>query len=80
MAYKLEVDHPNYPKDFPLNLDGILVKNKGSVTVTEEMEQRFVAKNRKSIKDIYGHSDIVKITGTSELGKSGVSEILEGGE
>lgn len=76
MAYKLEVDHPDLPKDFPLNCDGILVKNKGSVTVTEEMERKFISKNRKTLKEIYGHSTIVKLTGSSELSK----EEREGGE
>lgn len=67
MAYKLEVNHPDFPKDFPFNCDGILVKNKGSVTVTEEMELRFLKKQGKTLKDVYGHSELVKLSGTSEL-------------
>lgn len=78
MAYKLEVNHPDFPKDFPFNCDGILVKNKGSVTVTKEMEVRFLKKNRKSLKDIYGHSEIVKLSGSSELTKD--EREKEGGE
>jgi len=76
VAYKLEVNHPAYPKDFEFNLDGILVKNKGSVTVTEDMERKFLKKQRKTIKEIYGHSEIVKLSGTSELS----TEEKKGGE
>ena len=67
MAYKLEVDHPDFPKDWEFDCDGIAVKNKGSVAVTEEMEQAFLSKNGRSIKEIYGHSEVVKLSGTSEL-------------
>jgi len=67
MALKLEVDHPNFPKDMEFDLDGIGAKNGSSVTVTEEMERAFLAKNGKTIKEIYGHSKIVKVSGTSEL-------------
>ena len=67
MAYKLEVNHPDFPKDFEFNCDGILVKNKGSVTVSREQELKFLKKQGKTIKEIYGHSEIVNLTGTSEL-------------
>lgn len=79
MAYKLELNHPDFPKDFEFDLDGILVKNKSSKTLTADEEQAFLAKNRKTVKEIYGHSDIVKLTGSTELSKSNVDE-LKGGE
>jgi len=71
MALKLEVDHPNYPKDMEFDLDGIAAKNGGTVNVTEEMEAAFAAKNGKTIREIYGHSKIVKVSGTSEVKKEG---------
>jgi hypothetical protein len=80
MAYKLEVDHPDFPKDFPFDLDGILVKNKGSRTLTEDEEQAFLAKNRRTVKEVYGHSTIVKITGSTELSSKELKELKEGGE
>jgi hypothetical protein len=67
MALKLDVDHPNYPKGMEFDLDGIGAKNGSSVEVTADMEQAFLSKNGKSIKEIYGHSKIVKVSGTSEL-------------
>ena len=79
MAYKLECDHPDFPKDWEFDLDGIACKNKGSVTVTEEMERSFLARVGRTIKDIYGHSEIVKLSGTSELSPKEKAE-LEGGE
>jgi len=80
MAYKLEVDHPDFPKDFEFDLDGILVKNKGSRTLTEDEEQAFLSKNFRTVKEVYGHSTIVKVTGTSELSSKEVKAIKEGGE
>jgi len=71
MALKLDVDHPNYPKGMEFDLDGIGAKNGDSVQVTAEMERAFLAKNGKTIKEIYGHSTIVKVSGTSELKKEG---------
>lgn len=81
MAYKLEVDHPGFPKDFMFDLDGIACKNGSSVTVTEEMEKHFLAKNGKTLKDIYGHSKVVKLSGTSEVSSKEKAELIpEGGE
>ncbi len=80
MAYKLEVDHPDFPKDFEFDLDGVLVKNKGSRTLTEDEEQSFLAKNRRTVKEVYGHSKIVKVSGSSEMSRKEIEELKEGGE
>jgi hypothetical protein len=75
MAYKLEANHPDYPKDTEFDCDGILVPNGGSVTVTEEMERAFYAKNARPIKEIYGHSAIVKLSGSSSLSAKEAAEL-----
>lgn len=67
MAYKLEANHPDYPKDTEFDCDGIMVPNGGSVTVTEEMERAFLSKNGRPIKELYGHSAIIKLSGSSSL-------------
>lgn len=74
--YTLKLDHPDLPKGFECDLDGILCENGGSVEVTEEMEQSFVSKNQRTIKEIYGHSEIVKISGRSELSGKEVDELI----
>jgi hypothetical protein len=79
MAYKLELDHPDYPKGMEFDLDGILVENGKSVTVTEDVERKFLAHNGKSLKDLYGKGEIVKLSGSSELSAKEKAE-LEGGE
>jgi len=78
VAYKLEVNHPDFPKDWEFDLDGIACKNGHSVTVDEDEERAFLARVGKPIKDIYGHSTIVKLTGTSELSSKEKSELVEG--
>ncbi len=71
MAYKLEVNHPAFPKGTEFDLDGILVKNGETVEIPAEKEAWFKAYNKRTIHDIYGHgrSKIVKLTGTSALAK-----------
>jgi hypothetical protein len=70
MAYKLEVNHPAYPKDWELDMDGVLVKNGGSVTLTEEDEAAiFQRSGGLTVKEVYGHKDVpdyIKLTGTKE--------------
>ena len=79
MTYKLEVNHPDYPKGFAFDLDGILVENGKSVEVDEDTERRFLAHNGKSLKDLYGQGEIVKLSGSSSLSSKEKAE-LEGGE
>jgi len=74
MSYKLEVNNPDFPKDFPFDCDGILVKNGHAVTVTKEMEESFLAKNGRPIREIYGHGIVAKLTGTTELSSKSDSD------
>lgn len=78
MAYKLEVNHPDFPKDWEFDMDGVLVKNGSSVTLTEEDEARvFGRAGGKTVKEVFGHKDVpdyIKLTGTKESDKK------EGGE
>lgn len=69
MAYKLAVNHPDFPKDWEFDCDGIAVKNGREVTITKEMEEAFLARVGRPIRDIYGHGEYAKLTGTTELTK-----------
>jgi hypothetical protein len=80
MAFKLEANHPDFPKGWELDCDGIGVKNGGSVAITAEMEEAFIGKNGRSIEEIYGHSEIHKLSGTSELGSKSKKVDSEGGD
>ena len=78
MAYKLEVDHPDFPKDWEFDMDGVLVKNGGAVTLTEEDELAiFNRSGGLTVKEVFGHKnvpDYIKLTGTK------ASDVKEGGE
>ena len=76
MAYKLEVNNPEFPKDAEFDCDGILVKNGESVTLTKEDEIAFIARWGSEIKDIYGHGTVAKVTGSSELSKKEKEEAM----
>lgn len=76
MAYKLEVNNPDFPKDFEFDCDGILVKNGHTVTVTKEMEAAFASRVGRPIKEIYGHGTLAKLTGSSELSKKEADELI----
>ncbi len=74
MAYKLEVDHPDFPKGFPFDCDGILVENGGSVTLSKEDEAAFLSRWGNDVKHFYGHGTHAKVTGSSELSSKEKSE------
>lgn len=78
MAYKLELKHPDFEDGHELDFGGVLVKNGGSKTLTEEEEQAVVARHGASLKDALGNSSFLKVSGTSELSKKEISEILGG--
>jgi hypothetical protein len=68
MAYKLEVDHPEFPEGTEFDCDGILVENGKSVTLTADDELAFIARWGKTVKEIYGHApDHIKLTGSTEI-------------
>ena len=67
MAYKLEVDHPDFPDDQEFDCDGILVKNKTAKTLTAEDELAFISRVGRPVKEIYGHGTFAKLSGSTEL-------------
>jgi hypothetical protein len=80
MAYTLEVDHPDFPKGFEFDCDGILVKNGEGRKLTKEDELAFIARWGQDVKHFYGHGTYAKVTGSSELTSKEKSEAKEGGE
>lgn len=80
MAYKLEVDHPDFPKGFEFDCDGILVKNGETKTLSKEDETLFLARWGEDVKHFYGHGTVAKVTGSSELSSKEKSDLKEGGE
>lgn len=69
MAYTLEVNNPDLPKGTPMDCDGILVENGSSRKLTAEDELAFISRHTegRSVKDIYGHGTIAKLSGSTEL-------------
>ena len=69
MAYKLEFNHPDFPKDWPFEVEGVAIKNGETKTLTAEDEQ--IMFNRAAgltVKEVYGHKDVpnhIKLTGTA---------------
>lgn len=68
MAYKLEVNHPDFPKDWEFDCDGVLVLNGGSTTLTEEDEYNVYNRaGGRTVKEVFGHADVpefIKLSGT----------------
>ena len=73
MAYKLEVNHPDFPKDWEFDMDGVLVKNGSSVILTEDDEAAIFARSGGlTVKEVFGHKGVpeyIKLTGSK--GKEG---------
>jgi hypothetical protein len=77
MALKVSFNDPAFPKDEEFDLGGVLVKNGGSVTLTEDQERAILARFGMTAKDYFADSEAIKVEGTAEVkGK----EVKEGGE
>lgn len=78
MAYKLEVNHPDFPKDWEFDMDGVLVLNGSTKTLSLEDEAAvFNRAGGRTVKEVFGHKDVpdyIKLTGSKE------SDLKEGGE
>ena len=78
MAYKLEVNHPDFPKDWEFDMDGVMVKNGSSVTLSEADELAILNRSGGlTVKEVFGHKNVpeyIKLTGSKE------SDVKEGGE
>jgi hypothetical protein len=82
MAYKLEVNHPDFEKGFEFDCDGILVANGDSRVLTAEDELSFLARVGRPVKEVYGHGTFAKLTGSTELTtkeEKSQAEALKGG-
>lgn len=55
------------PDDTVFDLGGIAIENGKTVTVTAEQELGIVQKHGSSLKDAFGASPFLEITGTTEL-------------
>lgn len=81
MAYKLKLNDPTAPDDTEFDFGGVSVKNKSTMTMTEQDEQKVIARHGMSAKEVLGNHPFLEITGTTELSKKEVAEITgEGGE
>jgi hypothetical protein len=69
------MNDPTAPDDTEFDFGGLLIKNKSTVTLTEEDEQRIIARHGESVKNALGNSPFLEITGTTEITKK-----AEGGE
>lgn len=66
MALKVTVKHPSMG-DVEIEIPGVgLVKNHGSITLTEEDEGRFFSRTGMKVKDYYKDTEDVDVSGTSD--------------
>ena len=67
MSLKVSFSHPDFPKDQEFAVADVgLIKNGGSVTLTEDQERSFQAARGMSVKEAFKGSQ-VKVEGTTEL-------------
>jgi hypothetical protein len=78
MGVKLEVNFPNMDKGTELDVGGILVKNGGSVELTDEQEAFFVSKYRKTPKEWAGEGEYVKVSGSGKFSPKQVEDMYAG--
>jgi hypothetical protein len=78
MAIEIEVDYPHYEKGLEMELEGVLVKNGSTTKLSDEQEQAFVARHGKTVKEVIGKNEFVKVGGTATITPAKLEK--EGGE
>ncbi len=78
MAFKIEMKHPEQPEGTLFDLGGIGIKNGESITMTEDQEQAVVARHGATVKEALGNNQFLKLSGTSELSKKEIGDIIGG--
>jgi hypothetical protein len=74
MGVTIKANFPNMDKGTELDVGGVLVKNGGSTELTDEEEQSFVSRHRKSVKDWAGDNEYVKVSGTGKFSSKQVED------
>lgn len=60
--FQISIHHPDFPNDTEFEVEGVgLVKNGGSLTVTEEMQARYKADRGVDLKDSLEESPIIGV-------------------
>ena len=68
MPLKISFNNPNFEKGYEFEVRPFgLVPNGGTVEVTEQQEQQFLADHGDTVKNVLGSNSAFKVEGTSEL-------------
>lgn len=68
MSYTIKFTHPDFDKDAEFELTGVgLVTNGKEFKMDADAERAFVSRNGVSVKDYFQGSEMVNVSGTSEL-------------
>lgn len=73
---EVAMNHPDFPKGMVFDVGGILVPNGESVTLDEDQEQSFVARNRAPVKDRLAGNPMIKVTGSSKFSSTQVEKMF----
>lgn len=76
MGYKIKYTHPDFDKDQEFDLTGVgLIKNGGTVTLDADQERDFISRVGQRPSDYFKGSEMVEVTGASELKKEDVDAL-----
>jgi hypothetical protein len=67
MALKISYHNAAFPKDEEMDLGGFLVKNGGSVSLSEEQEADLAARLGMPVREYFKDSEDVKVEGTATV-------------
>lgn len=77
MAYSIKFTHPAFDKGEEFDLTGVgLVENGSATKMDADQERYFISRNGMSVKDYFKDSEMVEVTGTSELKAEEIKELL----
>jgi hypothetical protein len=67
MALKVTIKHPSQGPNEEFEVPGVgMVKNGGTLSLTEEDEQSFFARTGMKVKDYYKDNEMVEVGGSSD--------------
>jgi hypothetical protein len=81
MGLKVSYKNKSFPKDMEFSVGGVaVVKNGGSVSLSDEQERLFVAQNGSAVKDFYKGSEDWNVEGTAAVRGKEVEELTSAQE
>lgn len=77
MALKITYHNPDFAKGMEFAVEGLVVKNGETATLSEKDERLLVSRTGKSVRELFKDSQQVKVEGSQEMTNKEVTEVKD---